>query len=591
MKEHFQNQLGEEKSAYLLKHADSPINWQAWDEEAFRDSVRQDKPIFLSIGYPACHWCHVMQQESFSDSEVAEIFNRSFICIKIDSEELVTVDRTYMKFAQALMNGSGGWPLNIFLTPERKPFYAVTYLPKRSSQGLMGIIELGEHIESLWQSDEKELLYDHASSVVDFFRDQAVYKGSELFDEGDVYRGIATFFESTDPLFGGMKNDPKFVLNYELETLMKYGIKKEEGRCEYFVRLTLDKMRDGGIYDQICGGFARYAIDPKWKIPHFEKMLIDNVLLASCYLEAYVNYGVEDYKKTAIDILGFIERDLYVEGEGFRSSIDADQDGIEGKEFTFSHEELSEILNEEELRAAERHFGVDEKGNFHGRNVLQRADKTLSVEKIHEKIFAKRVERRLSSLINDRKMLTSLNVNAVKVFVKAAALLDENRYFVLAKKVLDFMRDHLIKKEVVFRRYCDGEVKYAGVLDDYVGVISMLLTFYHYTKEGDYLSQAEKYCQIVEENFGLEDGPYSDVPEKFTLFYTRFDLSDKREPSANSIQLANLLALWEITEKNQYLKRAEDVMKCFKVHEGDEITSMHMLGSVMDFLEKKESSC
>lgn len=589
MDEKFQNQLGEEKSAYLLKHANNPIHWHAWDEEAFRDSIRFDKPIFLSIGYTACHYCHLMEKESFSDDEVAEVFNRAFICIKVDAEELVTVDRTYMKFAEALMNSSGGWPLNLFLTPTRMPFYAVTYLPKHSSQGLTGIIELGEHIESVWQSDEREMLYEHATSVIDFFRDQAVYKGDELFDEGDVHRGIATFFEGADALFGGMKRDPKFILNYELETLMKYGALKEEGRCEYFVRLTLDKMRAGGVYDQICGGFARYATDPRWKIPHFEKILIDNVWMGSCYLEAYSRYKDESYKKTAEEIFTFIKRDLYVEGEGFYQSINADKDGVEGKEFTFSYEEIDNLFSGEDKEVVCKHFGITEKGNFEGRNVLAIEDQQALPEHLQKKLFDERMKRRTSH--GDHKMVTSANAHALCSLIKAAKVLEEPEYFTLAVKILGFVENHLVRGDRLARRYCDGEVKYDGIFDDYAAMISAYLAFYDYTGDATYLERAEAFTESAEALFGLKDGPFSDVAENLTLFFTRCDLADRREPASNSIHMRNLLTLWEITGEDAYLKRAEDIMKCVKKNEGEVISSMFVLNVVIDFLEKKESSC
>ncbi len=589
MDEKFHNQLGEEKSAYLLKHAYNPIHWHAWDEEAFRDSVRFDKPIFLSIGYSACHYCNLMEKESFSDDEVAEVFNRAFICIKVDAEELVTVDRAYMKFAEALMNSSGGWPLNLFLTPTRMPFYAVTYLPKRSSQGLMGMIEIGEHIECVWKSEERDMLYEHASSVIDFFRDQAVYKGEKLCDEGDVHRGVATFFDGADALFGGMKSDPKFILNYELETLMKYGRLKEEGRCEYFVRLTLDKMRDGGVYDQICGGFSRYATDPRWKIPHFEKMLNDNVWMGSAYLEAYKLYGDESYKHTAQEIYTFLMRDLYVEGEGFCTSIEADKDDEEGKEFTFSFDEIKALFNEEEREIVCAYYGVTEKGSFQGRNVLSIEGKGEISADLKRKLFDERIKRRVPH--TDNKMITGVNAHAIWSFVKAAKILDDKAYYEHALKVLDFVEKHLVKGGRLARRYCDGEVKYDGIFDDYAAMIRAYLFLYDYSEDENYLAKAEVLAKSCEELFGLKEGPFSDVAENLTLFYTRCDLTDRREPSGNSLHLKNLLWLHDLTGRREYFERAEDIIRCIKQDEGEVVTSMFALGLVIDFLEKKESSC
>lgn len=587
MDDKLENQLGEEKSSYLLKHATNPIDWHAWDEEAFRDSVRFDKPIFLSIGYSACHYCHLMEQESFSDQEVADIFNRAFICIKVDAEELVTVDRTYMRFAEALMNSSGGWPLNIFLTPTRMPFYAVTYLPKNSSQGLMGVIELAEHVDSLWQSEERDMLYEHARSVIDFFKDQEVYKGTSLFDEGDVHRAIAGFFDGADALFGGMKGDPKFILNYELETLMHYGKIKQEGRCEYFVRLTLDKMRAGGVYDQICGGFARYATDPCWKIPHFEKMLIDNVWMGSCFLEAFKMYGESSYKESAKEIYEFMLRDLYVEGQGFCLSIDADKDGIEGKEFTFSYDEICELFEGKDRRIVCQHFGITEKGNFEGRNVLYINDAKTLPKKLRDKLYEVRMKRRAKN--SDQKMITSVNANAVWSFFKAAEVLGEGKYRDIALSVIKFIEEKLMVDGKLKRRYCDGEVKYEGVFEDYAAMIAAYLAAYESLNESVYLEKATKLTKVCEDLFGIHEGPYSDVSEKLMLFYTRCELEDRREPASNSIHLSNLLKLHEFTNDRAYFERAQDVIKCIKENEGEEISSMYALRLIIDFLEKKET--
>src|ERR1700722_273941 len=345
---HFTNRLIHEKSPYLLQHAHNPVDWFPWSKEAFDLAKESDKPIFLSIGYATCHWCHVMEHESFENQEIAKLMNNTFVNIKIDREELPQVDSIYMEFAQALMSSAGGWPLNLILTPDLKPFFAVTYLPPANRRGLIGMKQFIQHIDQLWQGEERQTLVEQAEKIVKIFEKTAKSAGESIPSEQNLATAIEAMYEMADPVYGGLKGEPKFPMGYQSVFLLAYSQGKGDSRALFCAELSLDMMLRGGIYDHLGGGFSRYAIDEKWIVPHFETMLYDNAILARTYLDAYKYTKKEAYRIACEQTLDYVLEEMSRPEGGFYSAEDADSEGHEGMFYTWTFQEIREVLSNEE---------------------------------------------------------------------------------------------------------------------------------------------------------------------------------------------------------------------------------------------------
>jgi uncharacterized protein len=344
------------------------VDWYPWGEEAFEKAKEEDKPIFLSIGYATCHWCHVMEKECFENREIAEQMNEAFVCIKVDREEHPEVDSMYMEFAQALMSSAGGWPLNVILTPDLKPFFAVTYLPPKAMKGMIGMDQFITQIQMIWQSDERAMLIAQADKIVEVFAKSSQVVGEELPTEEHLQNAVQMLFEIADPIFGGIKGEPKFPLGYQADFLLQYSKENKDSRSLFYIELTLQMMARGGIYDHLGGGFSRYCVDERWHIPHFEKMLYDNAILAKTYLEAYKYTYKPLFGHVCQQTLDYVLGEL--KGDGFYSAEDADTEGTEGKYYVWSPEEIVEVLGPGDGELFCRYFGVTHEGNFEGKNVL-----------------------------------------------------------------------------------------------------------------------------------------------------------------------------------------------------------------------------
>ncbi len=371
MSEHplYKNRLIHQKSPYLLQHAHNPVDWYAWEEAAFKAAKDQDKPIFLSIGYATCHWCHVMERESFENLEVAQLMNQTFINIKVDREELPEVDGLYMEFAQSMMAGAGGWPLNILLTPSLEPFFSTTYLPPYSSHGLMGLTDLIQRIGTLWGSEERNKILSQAEKIVELFSSHISPKGEEIPRQEQIAATIELLYKMADPVYGGIKGAPKFPVGYQNSLLMRYYKETQDHRALFLVDRTLDMMHRGGIYDHLGGGFSRYSVDEKWLVPHFEKMLYDNAILAQSYLEAWKLTKKPIYRRICEEILDYILRDMTHPEGGFYSAEDADSEGHEGLFYVWTYEEIIRILGEKGKLFCQ-FYDVTAQGNFEGKNIL-----------------------------------------------------------------------------------------------------------------------------------------------------------------------------------------------------------------------------
>lgn len=447
-KEHV-NKLINENSPYLLQHAHNPVNWYPWCEEAFEKATKEDKPIFLSIGYSCCHWCHVMEKESFEDEEVAEILNKHYISIKVDREERPDIDSVYMKFCQAY-SGSGGWPLSILMTPDKKPFFAATYIPKHSKYGLAGFVELLNSIKETWEFKREEVLNAGNRAQEALIRSEELDIKSINEDKfiDSVMRNLHNVADFT---YGGFGDKPKFPSPHNLLFLLRYWKKDENEHLLKIIEKTLDSMYKGGIFDHLGFGFSRYSVDEKWLVPHFEKMLYDNALLSYTYCEAYEATKNPLYKRIVENIFTYILRDMTSHDGGFYSAEDADSEGVEGKFYVFSPDEVKSVLGEEDGERYCKLFDITEKGNFEGKNIPNLINTSLSeidtpkiqkeINNLREKLYRFR-EKRVHPFKDD-KILTSWNGLMIASLSYAGRVFDNKNYIKESEKAVTFILDNL----------------------------------------------------------------------------------------------------------------------------------------------------
>ncbi|GAB4043611.1 thioredoxin domain-containing protein [Spirosoma jeollabukense] len=574
------NQLQYETSPYLLQHAENPVDWYPWGEEALAKAIAEDKPMLVSIGYSACHWCHVMERESFEKTDVAQVMNEQFVCIKVDREERPDVDAIYMDAVQA-MGVQGGWPLNVFLMPDAKPFYGVTYLPKRNWVNLL------ESIRSAFDNNRADL----AQSAEGFARElnltdaerYGLTQNDPLFapETLDVfYRKVAV---KADDEKGGMRRSPKFPMPSIWRFLLRYYAVTGNDSALHQVKITLDRMALGGIYDQLGGGFARYSTDVDWFAPHFEKMLYDNGQLLALYAEAYSLTKSELYKHVVYQTIGFMQRELLSPEGGFYSALDADSEGVEGKFYTFTTPELLDILGPDYDWFAELYNLTDEGNWEHGRNILHRTesnksfaermgwsldDLNLRLDATHVRLLRVRNERIRPGL--DDKILCSWNGLMLKGLATAYRVFGEPEFLALALRLAYFllkkMRD--TRNGRLWHTYKMGRARQAGFLDDYAAVIDGLLALYQATFVQSWLTEADQLMQYVLTNFS-DAGEYETGPDPMFFFTDkngeeliarRKELFDNVIPSSNSMMAENLYMLSLLLERSEYAERADQML-------------------------------
>jgi len=574
------NRLINQKSPYLLQHAHNPVDWYPWGEEAFSAARLSDKPIFLSIGYATCHWCHVMERECFENEEVAALLNETFINIKVDREELPELDSLYMEFAQSMMSGSAGWPLNVLLTPDLSPFFSATYLPPFSSHGLVGLTELIMRIHEVWAGEERENIIMQSENIVEVFAEGITVRGSDIPEKEELSNAAELLFKMADPVYGGIKGTPKFPIGYQYNFLLRYSILSKESRGLFLVERTLDMMERGGIYDHLGGGFSRYSVDNKWLVPHFEKMLYDNALLAYSYLEMWLSSKISLYRTTCEDIFQYILRDMVHPEGGFYSAEDADSDGQEGLFYTWTKEELAKLLNPEDLKLFCDFYGVTEEGNFEGRNILHTS---LRIEEFanNEGLDAQEVAQRLSANrqtlwkvreqrphpFKDDKILSSWNGLMIFSLAEAGCALHEKKYMVAALRAANFIKAHLWREGSLLRRWRDGEASFNAGLDEYAFLIRGILSLFEAGHGVEWLDWAIQMTTLLEKKFKAEEGAFyqTDGSDK-SIILRKCHFSDGAEPSGNAIHCENLLRLHQLTLESHYLRQAEDVFKATKEH-------------------------
>jgi uncharacterized protein YyaL (SSP411 family) len=577
------NHLAAEKSPYLLQHATNPVDWYPWGPEAFERARAEDKPIFLSIGYSTCHWCHVMERESFEDDEVAALMNEAFVCVKVDREERPDIDAVYMEAAR-LMAGGGGWPLTIIMTPERRPFYAATYLPRTRRFGRPGMMELVPHISKLWATRREDLV-DTAGRVASALRDASEPAGDRELDRGtmdEAYRQLVSLHDADN---GGFGSAPKFPTPHQLMFLLRYWHRTGETEALAMVEATLRAMRRGGIYDHVGFGFHRYSTDAEWLLPHFEKMLYDQAMLTMAFTEAYLATGDRDYERTAREIVTYVLRDMTDEGGAFYSAEDADSEGVEGKCYVWTMDELGRALSADEARLAAAAFGVAEEGNFPdettqrrtGANVLHypAAQAALAkelglskvelrgrLEVVREKLFGARAARVRPHL--DDKVLTDWNGLMIAALARAAKAFDEPAYAAAASRCADFLMDTMRDGSGrLLHRYRDGDAAIAATADDYAFLSLGLFDLYEATHNTRYLAESIRLTEEMLAWFWDDEGGgfYFTPSDGETLLARRKETYDGAVPAANSVALLNLLRLGGATARPELEQRADELTR------------------------------
>ena len=579
------NRLSRETSPYLLQHAYNPVDWYPWGEEALLRAKNEDKPIFLSVGYSACHWCHVMAHESFEDNEVARIMNDNFINIKVDREERPDLDDIYQRACQ-LATGTGGWPLSVFLTPDQKPFYVGTYFPKDGSSHynmpgfkniLLQLTDAYKNKKSEIQTASSEFTQALSQTAMDLVVQADIVEKTSL-ERSILDEAAVGLLQMGDKIYGGFGHAPKFPNASNLMFLLRYYDISSISRFREFVMFTSDKMAEGGIHDHLGGGFARYATDQKWLIPHFEKMLYDNALLSQLYGELYQITKAEPYVQTMCKTLDYVIREMTHPDGGFYSAQDADSEGEEGKFYLWQKNEIESIIGDQTVSDifCER-FGITQGGNFEGKNILNvrvpishlAKNYNKTPEKITEilndasaKLFTVREKRVKPG--RDEKILTSWNGLMISGFAKGYAVSGDKRYLDAAKNAIDFIESKLASNDGRLRRtFKDGQSKLNGYVEDYAFYVNGLLDLFAASSREQYLSKSVKYTDFMLEHFWDE--------KEGNLFFTSDDheqlisrtknFYDLAMPSGNSIAASNLLRLYHYSQKNVYLDNAVRIMK------------------------------
>jgi uncharacterized protein YyaL (SSP411 family) len=578
------NKLINEQSPYLLQHAYNPVQWYPWSEEAFKKARVENKPIFLSIGYSTCHWCHVMEKESFEDEEVAKLMNEEFVSIKVDREERPDIDGIYMTVCQ-MLTGSGGWPLTIVMTPDKKPFFAGTYFPKLSRYGRAGMMDLIPQLSELWRSKKEDIL-NSAEEILNALFNSSKFSGKEILSSEILDQAFDELSKRFDSEKGGFGKSPKFPTPHNLTFLLRYWKKNKNEQALLMVEKTLKEMRLGGIYDHVGFGFHRYSTDSKWLVPHFEKMLYDQALLAIAYTEAYQATKNELYKNTVKEIIEYVSRDMRSKKGGFYSAEDADSEGEEGKFYLWKVEEVRNILKEDAALFLDI-FSCEAEGNWtdpmHGKKVgtnilhLQTtleeycSKNNLSAGKLEIKIalaqkqLLEAREKRIHPHKDD-KVLTDWNGLMISAFAKAAQAFDEKKYIEIAESAIEFILDKLTTQDGrLLHRYRNGKVDIAGNLDDYAFLIAALLDLYETTFSVEYLSKAlELQNDLIKYFWDEKDGGFFfTASDSEKLLVRQKEIYDGAIPSGNSAALLNLIRLYRFTGKIEFEDKALHLIKTF----------------------------
>ena len=579
------NKLVNEKSPYLIQHAHNPVDWHPWCDEVFSKARAENKPIFLSIGYATCHWCHVMEKESFENEEAAGYLNDTFICIKVDREERPDIDAVYMAACQ-MLTGSGGWPLSIFMTPEKKPFFAATYLPRNSRGGRAGLIDICRQVKKLWV-DDHEKIATSAGSIADSLHRAFAFKAADDPDETLFDTAYSQIKSGFDPQFGGFEPAPKFPTPHRLLFLLRCYHRTADARALDMVVKTLTAMRMGGIWDHVGFGFHRYSTDSRWLLPHFEKMLYDQAMIATAYLEAFQITREPLFAETAEDVFAYVLRDMTAPEGAFYSAEDADSEGEEGKFYVWTTEEFQRVLEAEDSERWESILRLSPEGNFtdeatrkkSGANIVHL---TASIKKwaqkagvpeaefetewarIRDRLYRVR-EQRIHPLKDD-KILTDWNGLMIAALALGARILNKPEYETAARRAADFVLQKMRDAQGrLYHRFRDGELAVEAHAADYAFLIHGLLSLYQTTFDLKFAEQARELQQEMTTNFwDDENGGFFSTPAGNVELPVRpKELYDGAIPSANSVALFNLLFLSRLTGNPQWEDRARAQIRAF----------------------------
>ncbi len=579
------NRLINEKSPYLLQHATNPVDWYPWGDDAFERAHKEEKPILLSIGYSTCHWCHVMERESFEDEEAAALLNDAFVCIKVDREERPDIDAIYMSVCQ-MLTGRGGWPLTIFMTPDRKPFFAATYIPRTGRFGRPGLVDLVPQIKALWQTKKGEIV-SSAEQIVARLSQVSSFGSGHGLGQQVLRSAYETLAQQFDVRHGGFGSAPKFPTPHNLLFLLRYAQRTGERHALEMVEKTLSAMRLGGIYDHVGFGFHRYSTDQMWLVPHFEKMLYDQALLALAYTEAHQLTRKDVYADTAHETFAYVLRDMTSREGGFFSAEDADSEGEEGKFYLWTEPELEELLGSEEARLVAKVFNAQSAGNFvdevagqrSGTNILhlqQPLEEIASglgltvqelVARVHTartKLFKARDARVHPS--KDDKVLTDWNGLMIAAMARGAQVFEEPTYADAAIKAMNFILEKMRDQDGrLLHRFRDGEVSIQGNLDDYAFVVWALLELYELTFDSTYLRRALNLTYLLVTHFWDEEqGGFFFTPDDGEVLLLRQkEIYDGAIPSGNSVSMLNLLRLGRMTGRPDLEEKASRIASAF----------------------------
>jgi hypothetical protein len=600
------NKLINEKSPYLLQHAYNPVDWFPWGEEAFEKARSEDKPIFLSIGYSTCHWCHVMEKESFEDEEVAKLMNDAFVSIKVDREERPDIDGIYMSVCQ-MITGGGGWPLTIVMTPDKKPFFTGTYFPKHNRFNRIGMIELVPRLKEVWAVKKDEVLKS-ADEIASSLNKQNFIVDSNKIDESILDKAYTELNKRYDEAYGGFGSAPKFPSPHNLLFLLRYWKHKDEPKALRMVEKTLNEIRRGGIYDHIGFGFARYSTDQHWLVPHFEKMLYDQAMLVMAYTDTFLATKNDFYKDTAKEILEYVLRDMTHPEGGFYSAEDADSEGEEGKFYLWDADELRSVLDKEESDFAIKVFNVADDGNWideskgmmPGTNILhfKKSNKELADElNITKDDFLKKLESIRKKLFNyrekrihphkDDKILTDWNALMISALAKAAQAFDDPSYCEAAEKSYKFIEKYLTAKNGrLIHRFRDGESGLPVHIDDYAFLINALIDLYESTFKVKYLKRAIDLNEILMREFwdDKSGGFYFTSSSSEELITRQKEVYDGAIPSGNSIALLNLIRLSRFTANTYFENKASVLVRYFSGYISRSPSAFCMFMCGLDFL-------
>ena len=571
------NRLARESSPYLLQHANNPVDWYPWCDEALQRAAEEDRPIFLSVGYSACHWCHVMERESFESEQVAQQLNQAFICIKVDREERPDIDQIYMNAVQ-LMTGRGGWPMSVFLTPERQPFYGGTYWPPEPRHGMPSFSNVIDAVLDAW-SQRRDQIYEQAGKLTAHLQTlgRQTQQEQTAFDVQFLQRAAGKLEQVFDPQHGGFGRAPKFPHSMDLSLLMRLWSRDEKEAQLGMVTLTLDQMKNGGIYDHLGGGFARYSTDDRWLIPHFEKMLYDNALLTGNYLDAFVLTGNPEYAQVARETCDYVLREMTDDEGGFHSSEDADSEGQEGKFYVWTPEEVLRELGDAAGERFCRAYDVTPEGNFEGHSVLnlpqpisrvaellgwEPGELESELEASREKLRNARNQRVRPA--KDDKVLCSWNALMIDSLARAGRILNQPAYLAAATRAAEFILKKMRRHDGrLYHSWRDGKANHPGYLDDHAYMIHALQSLYEATLAPHWLDEASSLADIALEHFAdAQNGGFFYTSDDHETLITRTkDLHDSSVPSGNGMIATALLRLGKLLGSNKLVGAAAGTLE------------------------------